>query len=53
MTKYKVTIIVECEDDPSALLDNFDHMVSSGEVPYTKLDSDAEESGEAVTVEEL
>ena len=50
MSKYKVTLIIESDEDPSALLDDFEYLVEEGDIDAT-LDRTAVDEGEAVTVE--
>ena len=50
MSKYKVTLIIESDEDPSALLDEFEYLIESGDIE-ADLDRTAVEEGEAVTVE--
>jgi hypothetical protein len=54
MTKYRITILVESDENPSALLDAFHHAVDQGYInAELRLDHEAEEAGEAVCVEEV
>ncbi len=54
MNRYKITIVVESEEDPSSILDGVTHAIEQG---YTNvemsLDSEAEEDGCAVSVESV
>jgi len=53
MEKYKVTIIVRSDQDPSGILDMFQEAVEEVFDGSVFLDDDAVDDGEAVTVEEL
>jgi hypothetical protein len=50
MTKYKVTLIIESDEDPSGILDEFEEMVRCSE---HLLNQEAVDEGEAVSVEEI
>jgi hypothetical protein len=54
MNRYKITILVESDEDPSAILDNVTHAVEEGYINVDlRLDPQAESDGTAVEVEEL
>ena len=52
MSKYRVTLIIESDEDPSVLLDDFEYILTEGDIDAT-LDRTAVEEGEAVTVEAI
>jgi len=52
MARYKITIIVESDEDPSGIMDDFEYVVDS-EMDTCELDPTAEEDGEAVSVESM
>ena len=52
--RYQITIIVESEEDPSAILDAVEYAVQNGGIgDDVRLDPKAEEDGKAVSVEPL
>lgn len=50
-TKFKVTILLEGDEDPSGILDWFENALTY-DIGDFRLDPEAEEAGEAITVEE-
>jgi hypothetical protein len=54
LDRYKITLIVQSDEDPSAILDAFTDAINDRELPVDmRLDEESEEDGEAVSVEEL
>ncbi len=54
MEKYKITIVVQSDEDPSAILDAFTDAVNDHDLTVDMhLDPEAEEDGDAVCVEQL
>ena len=54
MHKYKVTIIIESDEDPSAIMDAFEDAVDGGSLHVeVRLDEESVEDGVAITVEDV